>query len=262
MAISLTFVAKKLVSIALTPPVLPLLLLFCGLVLWSRKPRIGKPLAWTGFVLALLLSAPYPVNLLVTPLECYPAVKPDQLKTAQAIVILAGGQRRINEEYDNAPSVSHYTLERIRYGAWLAHKTSLPILVTGGAPTGWKAESVLMQESLLVDFHTDVRWVETRSLDTADNARYSALILKQAGIKRIALVSHAAHLRRAVAEFEAVGLEVIPAPMGFMSQGPAGEEFFDLIPGNTSTNTGWYAAHEWLGILAQKIRFALKGRLG
>ena len=166
--------------------------------------------------------------------------------------------RRFNEEFGGHATVNRLTLERVRYGARLARQTKLPVLLSGGAPTGSIPESVLMAETFKTDFGLQAKWVEIRSLDTEDNAVYSAEILKKAGISRVALVTHAAHMRRAVGEFEAAGLQVVPAPLSFMSDGPRGEEFFDYLPNMSSAYTGWYAMHEWIGILAQKIRLAVK----
>ncbi|MDB5800052.1 MAG: hypothetical protein JWL63_991 [Rhodocyclales bacterium] len=258
MTLPLTFLAKKVVSALLLPPALPFFITAGGLLLIKRKPRTGKTLAWSGLLLWLLLSSPLGTSLIATPLERYPPITPKALSEVQAIVILAGGQRRTNEEFDGQASVNRLTLERIRYGARLARQTTLPVLLSGGAPTGYQPESMLMAQTLKTDFGLDAQWMETGSLDTEDNARLSAEMLQKAGITRIALVTHAAHMRRAVGEFEAVGFKVTPAPLSFMSDGPRGEEFFDYLPNMSSAYTGWYAMHEWIGIAAQKIRFALK----
>jgi len=258
MTVSLMFFAKKLVSTLLVPPALPFFVTAIGLLLLKRKPRTGKTLAWGGLAIWIFLSSPAGTGLITAPLERYPAIPPKALTDVQAIVILGGGQRRINEEFGGKATVNRLTLERVRYGARLARQTTLPVLLSGGAPTGFEAESTLMAETLKTDFGVEARWIETRSLDTQENALYSADMLKLAGISRIALVTHAAHMRRAVGEFEAAGLQVTPAPLSFMSDGPRGEEFFDYLPSMSSAYTGWYAMHEWLGIAVQKLRLALK----
>lgn len=69
-----------------------------------------------------------------------------------------------------------------------------------------------MAEILEGEFGVPVRWREELSRDTADNARFSAVMLKAAGISRIVLVTQAFHMPRAVALFEAAGLQVVAAP--------------------------------------------------
>ncbi len=67
---------------------------------------------------------------------------------AQAIVILAGGNaREVAPEYGGEPAANGGLLERVTYGAFLAHRTGLPVLVTG-TPT----EAQAMRVTLARDF--------------------------------------------------------------------------------------------------------------
>lgn len=252
------FFLKKLIGALLKPPILPLLLIAAGLLLARRRPRSGQVLAWTGLALALFLSTPMTVNLLVRPLEDVPLLVLGRLAEAQAIVILAGGQRAFMPEY-GGPTPNRFTLERLRYGARLVRLSHLPLLMAGGNPTARLAESRAMDAAMRQDFGIAAKWLETRSLDTAENARYSAPMLREAGVRRIVLVTHAVHMRRSINEFRAEGFEVIPAPTAFLSDSTAGEEFFDFLPSMTAAYAGWYATHEWLGLAAQWLRFRFEG---
>lgn len=253
MPVGVPFLLKKFLSVVLLPPLLPLLFIVGGVLFCHRYPRLGKTLAWGGVLLSLFLTTPAGVALLSAPLERVPVLKMADLQRAQAIVILGGGQRLHMPEY-GGPAPNRITLERLRYGARLARHSGLPVLVSGGAPAGVTGEAVLMAQSLREDFNVNPRWQEVRSLDTADNARLSALILDPQGIHRIVLVTHAAHMRRAMNEFAAQGFDVIPAPTGFFSHRSAGSELSDFLPGATAAYAGWYSLHEWLGLLAQSVR--------
>lgn len=250
------FVLKKLLSVILLPPLLPLLLIAAGLLLTKRHPRLGRAMSWSGLVFAVLLSVPLAVNLLTVPLESVPVVRSEDLARGQAIVILGAGQRRHAPEYDG-PTPNRLALERLRYGARLARTSGLPVLVSGGAVDGDVVEAKLMADALREDFAVKVRWLEDRSLDTADNARFSSLLLKPMNIGRIVLVTHAAHMRRARAEFEAQGFQVIPAPLGFLSDTADEPLTRGFLPGATAAYASWYAMHEWLGLLAQRLRMAV-----
>lgn len=252
----LSFLLKKLLAVLLLPPLLPLLWIAAGLLLLHRYPRFGRWLAWGGLSLAFLLSVPLAVNQLTAPLENIPVLQREELERAEAIVILGAGQRRHMPEY-GGPTPNRLALERLRYGARLARNSLLPVLVSGGAPTGRVAEAELMAACLREDFGVVPRWVENHSLDTIDNARFSAAILHAENVRRIVLVTHAAHMRRARGEFEAQGLEVIAAPTAFLSDS-GGEEFFDYLPGATAAYAGWYALHEWVGLLAQRLRLSTR----
>jgi uncharacterized SAM-binding protein YcdF (DUF218 family) len=119
------------------------------------------------------------------------------------------------------------------------------LLVTGGAPHGGRPEAELMAEALGEEFGVQASWVEGASRDTAENAVFSALLLRADGIERIALVSHSAHLSRAIPLFEKAGLKVIPAPTGFSTQPPS--LIANLLPGGMGRSSA--ALHEYLGML-------------
>lgn len=256
MPIGVPFLLKKFLSVVLLPPLLPLLFIVCGLLFCRRYPRLGKTLAWSGVLLSFLLMTPAGVDLLSAPLERVPVLQKADLPRAQAIVILGGGQRLQAVEYaDSAPN--RLTLERLRYGARLARQSGLPVLVSGGAPVGMEGEAITMAKSLREDFGVRPQWVEARSLDTQGNAYFSAQMLrpKEArGIRRIVLVTHAAHMRRSINEFAAQGFEVTPAPTAFYAQGKGDTVLGDFSPGASAAYAGWYSLHEWLGLLAQSVR--------
>ncbi|MCU0567226.1 MAG: YdcF family protein [Oculatellaceae cyanobacterium Prado106] len=59
---------------------------------------------------------------------------------------------------------------------------------------------------------------ENCSLTTAENALFSAAILKERGVQKIILVTDRAHVWRSQLDFESVGLSVIPRPSEFPPQ--------------------------------------------
>ena len=243
-----TFLLKKFIAALLLPPLLPLLCIAMGLLLLRRRPRLGRALAWGGLMVAWLLSTPVVVNLITTPLENVPILRPEDLARGEAIVILGAGAHRFMPEY-GGPAPNRLALERLRFGARLARVSGLPILVSG--------EVVPMAESLWFDFGIKPLWLEGGSLDTEDNGRNTADLLRDEGVKRIVLVTHAAHMRRSMAEFSAHGIEAIPAPTGFLSQIEGDDpdvKFLDYLPGPTAAYSAWYAMHEWAGLLAMNLR--------
>ncbi len=165
---------------------------------------------------------------------------------AQAIVVLAGGVRQRAPEYAGQDEPSWRSLERLRYGAQLARAIQLPILVTGGtAPGTVGSEAGAMRRVLEQDFGIRARWVEDQSLDTADNARLSARMLKADAVTTIYLVTHASHMGRAVVLFERAGLKVIPAPMGFLGGSRGWLERF--VPQVAVLQRFYDTLHEWIG---------------
>lgn len=250
-SLPITFLLKKLLAALLLPPGLWLLCILLGLLCLRRRPRLGSFLAWGGLLLAWLMSTSAFVNLIVAPLEAIPVLQERDLTRAEAIVILGAGAYREMPEYGGSAVPSRLALERLRYGARLARQSGLPVLVSG--------ESGPMADALQRDFGITPRWLEGRSLDTQDNAANTLRILSAAGVKRLVLVTHAIHMRRALAEFAQAGsgIEVIPAPLGFLSrqrQEIPQPTFLDFLPGPTAAYNAWYASHEWVGLLALRLR--------
>ncbi|MCF8200070.1 MAG: YdcF family protein [Sulfuritalea sp.] len=249
------FLLKKLIAALILPPAGPVLLAFVGLWLARTRShrwrRAGLWLTSLSLLGLIVLSLPIVGNALMMPLEPLPPITAVQLKQVQAIVILGGGTYANAPEYGGDTAVSA-TLERLRYGAILAKKSGLPLLLSAGAPYGGRAESDSMREVLERDFGVKVRWVETLSRDTAENARLSAKMLKAAGINRVALVSHAWHLPRAIPLFEHEGLRVIAAPTGFSTISPSLVE--NLIPNGEGFSTSRVALREYLGQIYNRIK--------
>ncbi len=248
------FWLKKLVSALILPPLLPLLPIAAGLALAGSRRRAGLALAWRGVALALLLTTPSGVGWMLRGLETDAALASGAAAEAGAIVIVGAGRRGYAPEF-GGETVNRLALERLRYGARLARETGLPILVSGGAPTGDVPEAELMKAALEEDFAVPVRWTEAASLDTRDNAVFSAAQLNAAGIGTVLLVTHAAHMKRAREAFEQAGLRVIPAPTGWLGGGSGADEqpAWPLLPNQSAAYAGWYAAHEWIGLLAYRL---------
>lgn len=244
--------ATTLISAALLPPLSLLILLAAGLYFHRRRPRLAMSLILLSTTALYVLSTPWVGGLLQKSLEISVPVRPEALKTADAIVILGGGRRIDATEY-GSDTLNGTSLERLRYAAFLHRASGLPILVTGGKPSGGTlSEGLIMQHVLQSEYGIAPRWVEDHALTTWDNANLSVPLLKQANVKQIVLISHAWHLRRAVPLFESHGLTVIPAGTQFSSTRV--DSILDFLPTPAGLRDSTYALHEWLGILWYKLR--------
>jgi uncharacterized SAM-binding protein YcdF (DUF218 family) len=247
---------KSLLHTLILPPSGPLLLAFLGIWLAraGRSPAARRT-GWTLLVAAAgslwLLSMPLVAQLLARAAQRTPTLNLEQPVRAQAIVILAGGNvRPAAPEYGGEPAVGGSLLERITYGAFLAHRTSLPVLVTGTP-----GEAQAMRAMLARDFGVQVRWVENHSRDTFDNAQLSAQILRAQGITRVLLVTDAAHEWRARAEFESAGLDVVTAPVRVWAPRPL--KVVSFLPNANALLESTEAVYELLGDLARRGLAAL-----
>src|SRR5262249_25402925 len=186
-------------------------------------------------------------SLLLGSLQWFPALATSQVRNpgAHAIVILSGDEDSEAPEY-GGPSAGPLTLERLEYGARLARELQLPILITGGkTPDADVPLALTMQDSLLRDFNLKPRWIEAKSRTTHENAIFSASILKAEGVDTVYLVTHAWHMPRAKAAFEAAGVAVIPGATRFVTA--AVFELKKFLPTPRRPQNSYFPFFEWLG---------------
>jgi uncharacterized SAM-binding protein YcdF (DUF218 family) len=193
---------------------------------------------------------PVVANRLSLQVERYPPLDPSTALRADVIVVLGGGMRRPAPPAPSEPGPD--TLERLAGGAALARLTGLPLLVSGGSLGSAPPEADAMAEALRLQFGLEPRFVERRSRDTRENAIESARLLRAAGLRRVVLVTSAVHMPRAVAEFEAVGLDVLPAPVARASVSSA--ELDDWLPHAAALETSYAALYEAAGQLVAGLR--------
>jgi uncharacterized SAM-binding protein YcdF (DUF218 family) len=104
--------------------------------------------------------------------------------------------------------------------------------------------------------------LEANSRNTAENAQFSGTLLDTLGVESILLVTSALHMPRAVPLFEALGLEVIPAPTDTIVSDADWEalvqanlpgQILNLLPSAGSLNLTTNALKEYLGIWVNQL---------
>ena len=240
-------------SLILVPPGSLFILVACGLLLISRKPLLGRALAWSGALLLLLLSLPCIGHLLIRAAGDFPPLSTADAGRAQAVVILAAEMRE-SREY-GGHTVGERTMERLRYGARIARQTGLPLLLSGGhtgSGGGPASLAEMMQAVLREDYGLSARWLETQSRTTRENAQLSAPLLKADGVATVVLVTHESHMRRALREFERAGIRALPAPVGVPTRG-GGLSWADIGPSPSAFRDSSLAIHELAGQVEQWV---------
>jgi len=218
---------KPVLTALLLPPVPLLVLVLIGARLIPVRRGVGWTIVVASVVLLWLASCSGSAELLSQTLLRPPsALGPERIKALKtdtraptAIVVLGGGMEPHAPEY-GAASLRYPSLERLRYGLWLARETGLPVAFSGGV--GWAqpdatAEARIAARIAATEFGRPLKWTEDESRDTRENATHSIALLKRSGIRHIVLVTHAVHMPRALRAFEDAArgeIRIEAAPMG------------------------------------------------
>lgn len=252
---------KPILTTLVLPAASGLLLLFAGL-LWAWRRSTGRfwggprlPLALMGLTASLLWLLSCQAVAIWLSLHLLPQVSPitpSDLKQqqVQALVVLGGGVDHEMPEY-GGPTLTPDAMSRLLYGIYLSRSAQLPMAYSGGI--GWAgaahlpAEAEVAARSLARLGAAPLRWQESQSRDTRENAVFTSALLKAEGITRIALITHAWHMPRSVRQFEAAGLQVTPAPMGYIRSDE--NLLLQWLPSGTALRDSGRVLKEWLGLL-------------
>ena len=251
---SAEFTLVKVLGLLVVPPGANFVVALLALALLPFARRLAVIVLFVAAGSLYVFSTGVAAGALARSLYEYPARSPEiDPSSAGAIVVLGGGGRLL--DHDGVLTVGGSTLVRLRHAVSLHRRTGLPLLVTGGSPApGNPPEAELMVRSLENDFRVGARFVESRSINTAENAAYSAVLLAEAGITRIVLVTHATHMSRAVEVFRRQGLEVAPAPV--LSRGGALRPgVTDFLPRGHALSVSSNVLHEYVGRLWYRVRY-------
>ncbi len=239
----------------LIPPDIFILLAMIGVVLAWRWRRSGLVLATTAMACLYLAATPLVGVVLIRSAEALAAIIPrPRLPAPPGAIVVLSAEFRPGDTPDAKDTVGPITLERLAEAAKQQRRLGLPILVSGG----WLQKSDnslagMMAQALQDDFRVPVRWREDRSQTTYQNARYSAAILRRAGVPAALVVTNPWHMARALWSFRAVGYPVVAAPTPdgrSLPRTPAA-----LLPQIPALLDSYYALHELIGLTWYMCRY-------
>lgn len=190
--------------------------LAAALALWRGWRRTARFLAVAAFAWLWFWATPVTAEL-VTPLliERYPVRSLDDLPKADAIVVLS---RTVYAPRARRPyPLMSTTADRIWHGKRLHEAGLAPVTIVSGG-VAWQLRgqgpsmaSVMRDILIAMGVPGEAVLVEGRSRTTRENALYTAELAAKHGIERVLLVTEAAHMQRASACFQKVGLDTVPA---------------------------------------------------
>jgi uncharacterized SAM-binding protein YcdF (DUF218 family) len=248
------FVASKVLWFFAAPSALLILGALIGAVFSAR--RGGRWLA-IGCLVALLIVGYGPTGpLLIAPLEDRFPTPAADLPAPTGIIVLGGA---INEAISGARRQTTFDEggERLTEAVVLARRyPSARIIYTGGSASliGRPSSEAEDARTLFVAMGIDPQRItlETRSRNTDENARFTAVLVHPESGQRWLVVTSAYHMPRAMGLFRKAGFAAIAYPVDYHTVGgradwrpeanlPRGMEIFDL------------AVHEWIGLVAYRL---------
>ena len=238
------YVISKLFTFLFLPPGIFIIILFLAAFFAKR----AKFIFLFAAMLLWAISTKFIANLLLYPLE-YITYK-DNIKP-NAVVVLGGGTNS-NDPLKAYPDA----FKREVYGLILAKKSNLPFIFTGGG-IGKTKEAINVKKD--IDLITKIcncdikTYFEERSLDTYENAKFTAKLFNKLHInKKIYLVTSAYHMKRAIILFKHFGFKIIPKPVGFFYNNDY--TIWDIFPQMGNLYHAYKAIHEYFGILSLYLR--------
>ncbi len=247
----------KFLELILTPPAINFIILLIGLALWQYRRASFILILFSTMTLYLssitLISGP-----LLGLLEHYPPLSKQDMATStiKAVVILGGGRYQKAPEWGKEDRLSDDSMRRLEYGAYLAKKMNIQIILTGGSPQGEVLpEAVLMKQVLEKQYGITNAIAEIHSKNTFENAKFTTVILGKLNIKKVYVVSHASHMRRVISSLNYFKIEGIPAPLGYNTNYYTMIGWQTFIPSTNGLTATRKLIHELLGLLWYKIKY-------
>ncbi len=234
---------------SLVPPSGLIWWLLIGLVVLRRHRRLGLTIITASAILLYALSTPLMGGLLIGSLEAQPVAT--HAGEPGAIIILGADGERTPDPLVRAEP-GPLSLQRLAGAAIVVREKNLPVLITGGkVGVGQPAVADLMADLFKSAFDLPVEWRETKADNTCENARFSAEMLRKAGITSALVVTHAWHMPRAVLAFQRAGFAIVPAPLH--ADTLEIRSVSDFLPHTAAWVRSFYALHEWVGLIAYRM---------
>jgi hypothetical protein len=147
---------KPVLTSLILPPVPLFVLALIGGWLLGRRSRAGWPTLGAAVVLLWLTASSAPADFVARfGLPREPALKIERIRELKAeaaghkpfaIVVLGGGVEALAPEYGTS-TLQPISVERLRYGIWLARLTGAPLAFSGGVGHAQKHKSVSEAEA-------------------------------------------------------------------------------------------------------------------
>ena len=246
------FFVKKLISAFLLPLPLTVIILLLGLLfLWfTQKQKIGKIIVTFGVALLILFGYESFSKLIILPLEkSYPKYEKSDVKV-KYVAVLGSGSSAENQ-LPLSSWLGEASLFRLVEGIIIYRQNPGSVMILSGYGGRDIISNAQVMSEVAISLGVPKSDIITEPLPK-DTYEEVLLIKKIVKDNPFALITSAAHMRRAMMMFEKQDMYPIPAPTGFLAKKHNGRIF--QLPSANSFKKANSAIHEYLGIIWGKIR--------
>ena len=241
----------KILPLIASPMFLVMVLITWGIVFRSR---IASVLAVS---ILIICSLPIFSNKLITYLENeYILSGASSAKTADAIVVLSGMVRTINGKNGLSYEWGEAS-DRIFAGIELIKKNKAPIMILTGGKLPWsvgKPEGEYLRDVAIKYGVPNKNILLTENVKNTDQEAKAVGKLLNKTSPKIILVTSAFHMPRAQKVFEAVGINIEPFAVDFLS-GADKYTIMNFIPSAGALNQTSFFIRELIGRLYYSLKY-------
>ena len=248
------FLIKKIISAFLLPPgCFIAILIGAGIWFVYRQRRACGIFAISLGLLIWSMSLAPVANYLMKGLESGITI-PARIE-GDVIILLGGGVNEDARDLTGTGAPSDEMMSRLVTAVRAHRRTGLPVIVSGGAiregdiPESWIVQRFLQDLGVL----PGKIFIDDRSRDTGENARYVAELCKRNGFHSPLLVTSAYHMKRSLLIFHRSHLSVTPLPAGFRSSGRTEITPYTFLPSVSALADTVTALREHLGLLFYRL---------
>ena len=226
------YILKFGASFLMVPGIFYVLLFIISALLWRKNERRIAGIMAGLTAVFYLFSTSLISGLLIGSLENeYPQPADPE---GDIIIMLGGGATADTPSLGEKGDLTSAAGNRLLMTAQLYNRLQVPVLVSGGAvyaDSGCEAE-LAKRDLIRLGVPAEKIYTDTESLNTRQNAVYSAELMREHGFAKPILVTSAFHMPRSVLNFEKEGVQVVPFPTDYMTNSITVVHINRLIPGS------------------------------
>ena len=187
----------------------------------------------------------------------FPAVTMVEIPVRRCIVLLGGAVQPVKSPRVDVNLLDSADRVYKASSLYRAGKGQVVIVAAGNQPwSGFEQTEADATRNILIDWGVPDSAIvlDGASRNTRENAINTSALLKTAGCQTPLLVTSAAHMKRSVASFAKIGIDVFPVSADIRVVNKGEITVFDLLPDPMALGMTSSAIREWIGQKVYQLR--------